>query len=94
MSLPWLTTIGLLPTLGALVIWGSLVSREDGAPRERAAGLARWIALGTSVLTFVLTLALAFRFDVTRAGEFQFSETHSWIPSSGSATPSASTASR
>src|SRR3954452_10310524 len=83
MSLPWLTTIGLLPTLGALVIWGSLVGREAGAPRERAAGLARWIALGTSVLTFALTLALAVRFDVSRAGEFQFSETHSWIPQFG-----------
>src|SRR4051794_18780850 len=83
MSLPWLTTIGLLPTLGALVIWGSLVGREAGEPRERAAGLARWIALGTSVLTFVLALALAIRFDVSRAGEFQFTETHSWIPQFG-----------
>jgi NADH-quinone oxidoreductase subunit M len=83
MSLPWLTTIGLLPTLGALVIWGSLVGREAGEPRERAAGTARWIALGTSLLTFALTLALAVRFDVNRAGEFQFTELHSWIPQFG-----------
>ena len=79
MSLPWLTTIGLLPTIGAAVIWGLLLTGS----RERAADLARWVALGVSVLVFALSVVLAFRFDVSRAGEFQFGELHSWIPQFG-----------
>jgi NADH-quinone oxidoreductase subunit M len=79
MSLPWLTTIGLLPTIGAAVIWGVLLTGS----RERAADLARWTALAVSVLVFALSLALAVRFDVSRAGQFQFTETHSWIPQFG-----------
>ncbi len=77
--MPWLTTIGLLPTIGAAVIWGLLLTGS----RERAGELARWIALATSVVVFALSLALAIRFDVGRAGEFQFTETHSWIPQFG-----------
>jgi NADH-quinone oxidoreductase subunit M len=79
MSLPWLTTIGLLPTIGAAVIWASLLTGS----RERAGDLARWIALAVSILVFVLSLVLAIRFDVSRAGQFQFTETHSWIPQFG-----------
>jgi NADH-quinone oxidoreductase subunit M len=79
MTLPWLTTIGLLPTIGAAVIWGSLLTGS----RERAAEFARWTALAVSVLVFAVSLALAIRFDASRAGEFQFTETHSWIPQFG-----------
>ena len=79
MSLPWLTTIGLLPTIGAAVIWGSLLSGS----RERAADLARWVALAVSVGVFALSVVLAVRFDVSRAGDFQFTEVHSWIPQFG-----------
>ena len=82
MSLPangLLTTIGLLPTIGAAVIWGSLLTGS----RERAADLARRTALAVSVLVFALSLGLAIRFDVSRAGEFQFTETHGWIPQFG-----------
>src|ERR687885_364900 len=79
MSLPWLTTIGLLPTIGAAVIWGSLLSGS----RERAADVARRTALAVSVVVFALSLALAIRFDVSRAGQFQFTETHGWIPQFG-----------
>ncbi len=79
MSLPWLTTIGLLPTIGAAVIWGLLLTGS----RQRAADLARWVALVVSVVVFALSVVLAIRFDVSRAGEFQFSELHSWIPQFG-----------
>src|SRR5919202_2076392 len=79
MSLPWLTTIGLLPTIGAAVIWGALLTGS----RERAADRARRTALAVSVLVFALSLVLAILFDVSRAGEFQFTETHSWIPQFG-----------
>ncbi len=79
MSLPWLTTIGLLPTIGAAVIWGLLLTGS----RQRAADLARWVALVVSVVVFALSVVLAIRFDVSRAGEFQFGELHSWIPQFG-----------
>ena len=79
MSLPWLTTIGLLPTIGAAVIWGSLLTGS----RERAADLARWTALVVSVVVLALSVVLAIRFDVSRAAQFQFAETHSWIPQFG-----------
>jgi NADH-quinone oxidoreductase subunit M len=103
--MPWLTTIGLLPTVGALVIWAvPLLRRPDtgigtgsdsaadidpavdvtvGATGQRNAEVARWTALVTSLVVFALTLVLAIRFDVGRAGSFQFSETHSWIPQFG-----------
>src|SRR5689334_17229477 len=63
MSLPWLTTIALLPTIGAAV--------------------ARWTALVVSLVVLALGVVLAIRFDVSRAGQFQFAETHSWIPQFG-----------
>ena len=53
MDVPWLTIIGLLPTVGALVAWGSLVggSAGDGAAEtgdavadESKASFARWTA--------------------------------------------------
>jgi NADH-quinone oxidoreductase subunit M len=74
MSLPWLTTIGLLPTLGAVVVW--LLPRTDLRS-------VRMVALGTSVITLVLTLVLVLRFDLARAGQYQFSERASWIPQLG-----------
>src|SRR5256885_13327203 len=82
--MPWLTTIGLLPTVGALVAWGSLAgtSADDGDGESRAS-FARWTALVTTLVTFALSLVVAFRFDVARAGTFQFSEVHSWIPQFG-----------
>ncbi len=73
-SIPWLTVIGLLPLLGAAVVW--LLPRG-------AAALARVVALVTSLIVLGGTLYLAARFDVGKAGEYQFSEQHSWIPQLG-----------
>ena len=74
MSLPWLTTIGLLPLLGAVAVW--LLPKTD----VRA---VRWVALGASLVTLAMTVAMVTQFDVARAGEYQFAETHSWIPQLG-----------
>src|SRR5690348_13578016 len=74
MSLPWLTTIGVLPLLGAIAVW--LLPKSD-------ARVARLVALAVSLVTLVLTIVMAFRFDVGRAGEYQFSERTSWIPQLG-----------
>jgi len=97
MDVPWLTTIGLLPTVGALVAWGSLLGGSPGddlgenaaenaaqdAADESKASFARSTALVASLATFALSLVVAVRFDVTRAGTYQFTEVHSWIPQFG-----------
>jgi NADH-quinone oxidoreductase subunit M len=74
MSLPWLTTIGVLPLLGAIAVW--LLPKSD-------ARIARLVALTVSLVTLAVTIVMAFRFDVARAGEYQFSERVSWIPQLG-----------
>ena len=74
MSLPWLTTIGLLPLLGAVAVW--LLPKTD-------VRTARLVALGASLVTLAVTVAMALRFDVSRAGQYQFSERRSWIPQLG-----------
>jgi NADH-quinone oxidoreductase subunit M len=64
----------------SLVIWvpivGGLVLLAYGKDRP----LLRWMALGFSVLTFVLSLSLYTRFDVSTAA-MQFKELLPWIPS-------------
>jgi NADH-quinone oxidoreductase subunit M len=72
--MPWLTTIGLLPLVGAAVVW---------ALPAASAQRARLVALATSGLVLVLALLMALRFDVGRAGEYQFAESHHWIPDLG-----------
>jgi NADH-quinone oxidoreductase subunit M len=74
MSLPWLTMIALLPLVGAVVVW--LMPSTDACA-------VRLVALGTSLVTLALTVAMVLQFDVARAGEFQFAESRSWIPQFG-----------
>jgi NADH:ubiquinone oxidoreductase subunit 4 (subunit M) len=76
MSLPWLTVIGLLPTLGA-----PSSGRAAGCARARVA-LSRTIALGTSLLTLALTLVLAVR-STSRARASTSSRDARWIPQFG-----------
>ncbi|MFZ5870504.1 MAG: NADH-quinone oxidoreductase subunit M [Actinomycetota bacterium] len=73
-SFPWLTTAGLVPLVGALVVW--LLP----APTRR---LARPVALAVSVLTLLVVVGMALSFDVAQAGTHQFTETYSWIPQLG-----------
>jgi NADH-quinone oxidoreductase subunit M len=74
MSMPWLSLIGLLPLVGALFVW--LV--PGGSLRT-----VRLMALAFSVATLVVTVVMALRFDVAKAGTYQFSERLSWIPQLG-----------
>ena len=69
--MPWLTVIGAVPLVGALAVWAL------------PAAMARLTALGTSLVTLALTLVMALQFDVAKAGEYQFAETHQWIPDLG-----------
>ncbi len=73
-SLPLLSITIFLPLLGALVIllnWGN---------KERSLAInARWVALWTSLVTFVLALILWWHFNPI-SGEFQFEEKLQWMP--------------
>ncbi|HKW52967.1 MAG TPA: NADH-quinone oxidoreductase subunit M, partial [Stellaceae bacterium] len=72
-SWPLLTLVTFLPLVGVLLI---IVLRGEA---EAVARNARWIALWTSLATFVLSLALWAYFDPTKA-EFQFVEHAEWLP--------------
>ncbi len=67
-----LTFITFLPTAGALLLL--LV----GGRGEAANNLARYIALGVTLLTAALSLWLWYLFDPTNTG-FQFVENYAWI---------------
>jgi len=76
MQFPILTSIVVLPVVGALLLLFVRGGDEDGAP------LARAVALIVSVLVFAETLLLWSRFNAASA-DFQFVERHSWIPAFG-----------
>ncbi len=64
-----LSVVTFLPLAGALLI--AVQNRE-------AAGNARWIALWTTIITFIVSLPIWFYFDTTTAG-FQFVEEYAWL---------------
>ena len=71
-SFPLLSLIAFLPALGAL---GILF-----APKA-STGLPRQIALGSALLSFVLSLVMLFTFD--KNAEFQFTERKVWLKDLG-----------
>ncbi len=71
-NFPWLTVIGLVPAIGALILFFM--------PWYAA---ARRIALGVSLITLALTIVAATRFDTTSSSQFQLTEMHNWIPQWG-----------
>jgi NADH-quinone oxidoreductase subunit M len=76
MRFPILSSLIVLPVVGALLL---LFVRGD---EERGAPLARRIALIVSVLVFAETLLLWGRFT-TASADFQFVERYAWIPAFG-----------
>jgi NADH-quinone oxidoreductase subunit M len=70
---PWLSLTTFLPLLGAVLIM--LMARGDDAPAQRN---ARWIALWTTLITFIVSLAIWIGFDDKQAG-FQFVEERPWM---------------
>src|ERR1700719_5373140 len=81
---PWLTVAGAVPLAGALVI--ALI---PGLPRDSAQGdvrarnaMAKMLALGFSLLTLVVVIIIAVKFQVG-GPNYQFTETYSWIPAFG-----------
>jgi len=81
---PWLTIAGALPLLGSIVIMGVPGLPADSAEvdvRAREA-VAKWLALAFSLLTLVVVLIIAVKFQLG-GPNYQFTETYSWIPAFG-----------
>ena len=72
-DLPLLSLVTFLPILGVLFI---MPLRGEA---EKVANNARWIALWTSLATFLLSAHLWWQFDPSTA-DFQFVERASWLP--------------
>ena len=76
-NFPFLSVIIILPLLGALFI----VCMGDGKGNETTSWdrNARFVALWTAVITWVLTLVLWKQFDISH-GAYQFVESYTWLP--------------
>jgi NADH-quinone oxidoreductase subunit M len=72
----------LLSLLTFLPIAGSVIIAMVRGPEAAVASNARWTALWTSLLVFLLSLILWFRFDRS-SPDFQFVEQATWLPSYG-----------
>jgi NADH-quinone oxidoreductase subunit M len=72
-----ITWVLLIPVLGILLL---LVLPQSKTDEKRP--LFGWIALGSSALTFLLSLRLYFGFDTNQDG-YQFTELVDWIPQLG-----------
>ena len=72
-SVPWLTILGAIPLVGALLVAFLPGSAEN----------AKRLALGTSVLTLVAGIVAATQFHTGSKAQFQLGEQYSWIPQFG-----------
>jgi NADH-quinone oxidoreductase subunit M len=81
---PWLTIAGAVPLLGAIVIALIPGLPQDGAAADRRAreALAKWLALVFSLVTLVVVIIIAVKFQVG-GPNYQFTEVYSWIPAFG-----------
>ncbi len=81
---PWLTVAGALPLLGAIVIALIPGLPADSAEADRQArnALAKQLALGFSLLTLLVVIIIAVKFQVG-GPNYQFTEVYSWIPAFG-----------
>jgi NADH-quinone oxidoreductase subunit M len=81
---PWLTVAGAVPLLGAIVIALIPGPPADSADADRQArnAMAKMLALGFSLLTLVVVIIIAVKFQVG-GPNYQFTEIYSWIPAFG-----------
>jgi NADH-quinone oxidoreductase subunit M len=70
-SWPILSVVTLLPLVGALFI--AFLNEDEAGVRN-----ARWVALWTTLITFVISLILVWRFDPS-SSDFQFTEKRPWL---------------
>src|SRR4051794_30835362 len=69
---PILSVVTFLPVVGAFLIY--IVRGEDEAAKRNS----RWIALWTTLITFLVSLILVWRFDPSQP-DFQFVEKAPWL---------------
>ena len=81
---PWLTVAGAVPLLGAIVIAliPGLPADSADADRQARNAMAKMVALGFSLLTLVVVIIIAVKFQVG-GPNYQFTEIYSWIPAFG-----------
>ena len=70
-SWPILTVITFLPLVGSLFI--AFLNEDEAGVRN-----ARWVALWTTLITFIISLILVWRFDPS-SSDFQFTERRPWL---------------
>ena len=68
-SAPLLSIVMFLPLVGAVIIACLNPEAKDNA---------RWVALWTTTITFLVSLIIWFKFDSSTAA-FQFVETRTWL---------------
>jgi NADH:ubiquinone oxidoreductase subunit 4 (chain M) len=92
---PWLTVAGAVPLLGAIVIALIPGLPADSAEADRQARntMAKVLALGFSLVTLVVVIIIAVKFQVG-GPNYQFTEIYSGSRRSACTTRSAWTASR
>ena len=73
-NFPWLTTLALVPLVGAAFLAILPASRADHAKK---------IALAFSLIPVAMVVAMALQFDANATEQFQFAEKVAWIPSFG-----------
>ena len=73
MMFPLLSSLVVLPIAGALLLFVA------GKGQDK---LVRYLALGVSLATFVVSLVLWYQFDPASA-DYQFVERHAWLPDFG-----------
>jgi NADH-quinone oxidoreductase subunit M len=73
-AFPWLTTIGAVPLVGAVIVMLLPAARTT---------LAKQIAFLFSLIALGLTVAMALQFNATSSEPFQFVESTPWIPALG-----------
>jgi NADH-quinone oxidoreductase subunit M len=81
---PWLTVAGAVPLAGALAISliPGLPADSAEADRQARSALAKWLALAFSLVTLVVVIVIAVKFQVG-GPNYQFTESYSWIPQFG-----------
>jgi len=79
-TIPWLTVLGVVPLLGALVV-ALLPRTRPTAAGESAGALPKQVALGISLVVLALTAYVALQYDVD--GGMQFTEQYRWITAFG-----------
>ncbi|RNL62309.1 NADH-quinone oxidoreductase subunit M [Nocardioides marmoriginsengisoli] len=72
---PWLSVMLFLPIVGALVL--------VALPARVGSALPKQLALGTSLVTLVVGIVMAIRYDSDSSAQFQFTEQAEWIKSFG-----------